>query len=546
MLGLALDLPEKFVRPDMRLILKLLTCVGIGTLLLSATGEETAVEGVVRHSITGAALKGVIVRLVPHAEEGLGYVASTDEGGAFHFSDVAAAEYRVTLERAGFATGGTQFLYLQVKVGKQIRNLELKAVPLGAIEGRVVDSDGEPLVGADVAALRTDWWRGTRVFQAVTSAITDDRGDFRLSGLEADSYRLFAIARREFTVTERPGAAEFHVAPTYYPGGQDVTGSAAIDVAAGQEVRGIEIKLPMAPAFHVRGRIGFAGKEPNFTITAVRVDAGRRAESFEMYGKKQQDGTFDIHGVPAGTYEVAVDAFGAQASEPVTVTVGPKDADAGVLRRLLPATVRARFTLAGETEQSFGDPMLILQAASPQPERTAWANAERKRQPDHGLVFDNYRPGWYHPLLISNDFFVESMTFNGQAVDDKGILLANGSQGELAVTLARGVASITGQVKGCANCQVVAVAENVPPGGPGVFGSGTDGSGGFVFRKLVPGKYIVFAVPEDSSWPWQNATFLRLLREHGAEVELRAGSSAQVQVSALPLEDLKRAEAQIP
>ncbi len=74
----------------------------------------------------------------------------------------------------------------------EIRNdVDISLVRALAIDGRVVDPDGEPMAGVEVTASAMD----RSVWQPV-SGTTDDRGMFRLYGLPAAAYRLCADPRR--------------------------------------------------------------------------------------------------------------------------------------------------------------------------------------------------------------------------------------------------------------------------------------------------------------------------------------------------------------
>jgi hypothetical protein len=151
----------------------------------------------------------------------------------------------------------SQFGVLHLDSGQKVRDVEIQAMPLAVITGKVVDAEGDPVPGAQVGAVHAIWLLGKRNYQDAGSAEADERGEFRLEDLDPGGYKLFANAPVRgplgFTISEGPGKSEFHLAPIFL--------RAMIwmrlrrwTCVPGQELGGIEIKLPMLPAFHLRGK----------------------------------------------------------------------------------------------------------------------------------------------------------------------------------------------------------------------------------------------------------------------------------------------------
>lgn len=517
--------------------------------------DNVEVSGIVRNSLTGQPVKETIVRLSPMAQEGIGYAGSSTETGAFEFS-VEPGDYRLKLDCPGY-TSVEELLFL--KAGENQMGLVLEAVPLGVITGTVADGDGEPVIGAQVRAIGYTWVFGKRVYQQVQAAESDDRGEFRLAGLEPGKYRLFASPPPSFSISEGPGAPEYHLVGSYYPRGQDLDGAAPVDLAPGQELTGIGFKLGMAPAFHIRGStaIGVVSRPGNWnaplTAAAVRLDGGREADWFEVSARLRKDGTFDISGVPAGRYRVSIQRFG-QLTESADVTAGERDATDLSLGQIRRASVRVRFTWADADDAAAkhdSPTMTLFQTDGPRliarPDGFGGFGRTQQRQADGSLLYENLAPGKYQPVLVATTgYFVQSMTFNGQAVRADGIAVGSGSAGELDMVLAPGVGSISGVVKTPGETEVKVVADDAIIGNAGVMGIGIDADGRFSFSNLPPGHYLIFAIPRGLSLPWGNAAFDNLLRDHGAAVELRESGSGTAEVSVIRAEVLRQAEEQIP
>ena len=72
--------------------------------------------------------------------------------------------------------------------GDRKEDLKLKLTPTGAITGRILDAEGEPIPGADV---RAEGPRGSY------QASSDEQGRYRIGGLNPGKYRIRAAPKRQ-------------------------------------------------------------------------------------------------------------------------------------------------------------------------------------------------------------------------------------------------------------------------------------------------------------------------------------------------------------
>jgi hypothetical protein len=121
--------------------MKLLAPLLLFPLLLAA---QTAVEGLVTNSVTGAPVPGVSVRLDKLS-------ATTDLAGAFRFGAVKPGAYEARFTATGYLFT-TQRLNVS-GVSSSVR-LDLSFEPLATISGRVLTPDGRPVAGASVLLSR--------------------------------------------------------------------------------------------------------------------------------------------------------------------------------------------------------------------------------------------------------------------------------------------------------------------------------------------------------------------------------------------------------
>jgi len=161
--------------------------------LALATGliHAAVIQGTVVENQTGHQVARATVRLEPiSGTRETARSIRTDRGGYFGFTGLAAGAYLLTASRIGFATiqyGQRQWKSagVPVVVGENDSfTLSIRLPRFGAISGTIFDENGVGLPDHDVVA-----YRNTRPPQLTGGrATSDDRGVFRISGLEPGSY----------------------------------------------------------------------------------------------------------------------------------------------------------------------------------------------------------------------------------------------------------------------------------------------------------------------------------------------------------------------
>jgi hypothetical protein len=241
-----------------------------------------------------------------------------DGEGRFFFAALPAGDYYLQASSTGYQWGvyGQRkpmgaYLTLPLAEGEQRTDVKLRLWKYAVITGTVLDEADEPVVGITVRALGRELVGGRiryGTFQVrddlVPSAVTDDRGVFRLSQLLPDTYVIAvpstqntvpvdllsspdAAARTELAyagVAEigpvgQPGtlrigdvalltSSRMQVPPaasssgrmeayrtTFYPTAMTAGEAMPITLRAGEERSGVAITLRPAPAVRVSGRL---------------------------------------------------------------------------------------------------------------------------------------------------------------------------------------------------------------------------------------------------------------------------------------------------
>ena len=124
----------------------------------------------------------------------------SDGDGRFAFRSLPKGSYNFTAQKPGFVDGaygrlrpGGSSQSLDLADGENRGDVKVRLFKFASISGIVVDESGEPIVGAQIRALRRSLTAGRRMLSAVNAtAQTDDRGMYRLGSLIPGEYIIAA------------------------------------------------------------------------------------------------------------------------------------------------------------------------------------------------------------------------------------------------------------------------------------------------------------------------------------------------------------------
>jgi hypothetical protein len=271
---------------------------------------------------------------------------ASDGEGHFTFADVPAGEYVLSASKPGYldtvygarrpglTARGTP---VRVAAGQQIANLTVTLPRGSVITGVVTDEFGDPAFNVPVRAFRYYFENGRRALGAGGNGVTDDRGVYRLAGLQPGEYLVSAVPRDTvaataataevvrdrqaqmiaaakasgtepnfLATTSTPGSVGY--VPIFYPGTPAGASATTVRVGAAEEVPGIDMRLQAVETVSIAGKISIAeGVLPQSRIQLI--DASMPMSFVGVWFRDMRpDGSFAFNGLLPGSY--IVKAFG--------------------------------------------------------------------------------------------------------------------------------------------------------------------------------------------------------------------------------------------
>jgi hypothetical protein len=289
-------------RVDLHRLSQIILVLGLSfasvTLPASGQSRRSSTNGVISGRITtedGRPVEGASVQLGGAASRS----TMTDAEGNFSFTGLAPLAYRIYANAPAYVNatdlaGESPF----VRVGESV-NINL--VKGGVITGRVTDTSDEPVVGVAVWAVRLRDVEGRLVKNqyGVRMRVTDDRGIYRLYGLQAGSY--FVIVNPTSADSFRTTSYDQET-PTYYPSSPR-EGASEVALQAGVEASGIDIRYRRTRGHAISGPVEGATSTNDFGIL-VELRAGGNVVTTVNPRPTPEGRIFYFEGVPDGDYDL--------------------------------------------------------------------------------------------------------------------------------------------------------------------------------------------------------------------------------------------------
>ncbi len=279
-----------------------------------------SVEGTVVELGSGRPMKDVTVG-VASSEPGSQaprLEAITDAEGRYRIEALEAGRYSVAASKTGYISlsaitfVGRASNRRQVRLAsdQHLKGLDFSLGRAGAIDGTVVDADGQPVLRARISALSAIELVGGRwVHTAGQDAQTDDRGHFRIYDLPEGRYYVRAappVAAAVFRAdgkVQKPPKKNSGFLTTYYPGVEELSQAVRVTVRSGQETPGIDLRLLSGEVFSISGAIALPPDAADTFVMPVRLEPDRPGATV-LRAPVDRSGEFRIASVPPGLYRL--------------------------------------------------------------------------------------------------------------------------------------------------------------------------------------------------------------------------------------------------
>ncbi|HLH06022.1 MAG TPA: carboxypeptidase-like regulatory domain-containing protein [Terriglobales bacterium] len=484
-----------------------------------------SVEGTVTDAKTSQTIRGAVITLTPISGHGSRSQATSDAAGRFKITGLQPGNYRAFIQARGFlpkvygsTTQPSSCPAVSLKAGQALTGLSFALKPLGVIQGRVLNADGDPMVRCKVQALQVNKRRNQP--RGMSSAQTDDRGEYRVFDLVPGDYYVIANCQGYggLSMARAPGSDavsdELSYVPVYYPGVTDIKQASIVMVRSADEVT-VDISVARQRTYHVRGTVTGAGDQGEGPpAMALLVPRGLAAMQGPR-GAAVINGKFDLPGVVPGSYALVVQAH--QPNAPVKmareeVEVGSTNVD-GLSLVLAPLSrIRGVLRVDGQAPSNTDLAMLsvnlqAMESGTLAGSAFAFTSAAAQLKPDGSFELSEVGPGNYMVGLTANgntfrDWYTKSVHFGGRDVTDTGFRIGSGATGTLEIVVTARGASVQGTVVDSNHHPVASIfVMAVPDEGRRkrwdlYDGSRTDDNGHFELRGLAAGSYSIVAAQD--------------------------------------------------
>ena len=508
-----------------------------------------SISGSVTDVATNQGLSKAYLRLTG---KGGSYAAVTDDRAKFAFEAVEPGTYLLEAEHQGYIDGqfgDTDGRAVEIKLtsAQTLSDINVTLTPQAVISGRVVNEDGDPWTHAQVNLFRSEWSHGHPKIHGFDGGSANDEGEFRIGQIPPGKYYLAAEPDNGWEMKNRPSGKEVLLRqPTWYPNSLDLEGATSIIVGPGIHISGLEIRLRRGSTHRIRGTL--LGSDNISTDESNGPFGGRSILAERMSGAAvngragaiHSDGSFEIAGVPSGTYEIRV----RQGLPPIglgamKVQVEDRDVDDVSIQLTPPRPVKGVIQIEEEGSMKPAGLTIRLESFGP-----SWGPSTVSRA-DGGFDFPQVGSERYRVIVggnSGNGFYLKQIRY-GDAVSSEGTISLTGVGGSLVLLLSTRAARLTGATvsRATADQSKSAIAKAqvvlIPDGAPARLGT-FDQTGTFTFQDLAPGPYKLYAFEGVPEGAWEDSDFMKELAGAGMEFRLAEGEVKSVDVPLISKSDL--------
>jgi hypothetical protein len=508
-------------------------------------------------------------------------VAVTDDAGAFAFTSLPADRYSLQVAKAGYVPmnygskrPGGSGTPIVASEGQRL-TVAMTLLRGSVITGTVRDDRGRALPDVTVTALRyaVSFQTGERTLQSVAigsagqgvanyapdafpgTAVTDDRGMYRIYGLAPGEYVLAASARPPGSsplvstdvhqisdadvqraqqllrgsslgpsidagagTARSAGASRVDYAPVYHPAAISGEDAATVTLGPSEERSGIDVLLRLVPTASVSGILSALDGTPRAGAQVTLIAPSPSSTRLPRITRSNPDGEFVIAGIAPGRYQIQAFTYPEGLFGSSHVLVEGRDVEASLV--LEPGvTMSGRVVFDGAAPRPASNAVPLLLSRQP----SVIGGRGFQMSPDGRFVFSRIVPGTY-TLRINGrppaGWALRSVMVNGADGSDIPFeIKPNVNIEGVVITLTDRPAEISGVLQNAAGEPAPDYVLIVFSADPRHWVPRTrrtqqvrpDISGRFIARDLPAGDYLIAAVTDLEDGQWNDPAFLAAL-----------------------------------
>jgi protocatechuate 3,4-dioxygenase beta subunit len=247
----------------------------------------------------------VIVRVPQGAVPGV----YTDRQGRYTIEGLSAGSFILEARATGYIAlqhgqrrPSDAELPIAVRDGEMHADADFALPSESIVSGTVADEHGEPVEGVPIWAFQIHVADGRPaiVSTVIARPTTDDRGQYRLIGVQPGAYLVAVMARGMVSAAADAGRG---YAATYYPGTPDVAAAQRVAIDIGRDAQGIDITFAPRSVVAISGTVADAAGRPFAGTVSISPSARSGAVSLAAPAvMTAADGAFVIRNVATGDY----------------------------------------------------------------------------------------------------------------------------------------------------------------------------------------------------------------------------------------------------
>ncbi len=243
------------------------------------------------------------------------------------------------------------------------------------------------------------------------------------------------------TFQRAPGKPDIRPIRTFYPEAVNIESATPIEIKAGQDLSGIDIRLHNSQTYHVRGKV--AGNLPDGDVERANVSLTPRNDEFSFPGFNggtninKKDQSFDIAGVAPGSYnlELVTMGRGMRTFSRQPLDVGAADINDVVLTVIPPGSLHGQIHIEGTPQAGTDAANMASIHVNIYPAENGARSAgtgTHPRKPTVHSSIDDVSPGKYYiNANAPSGTYLKSVRFGSQEILGKELDVSQNVSGEL-------------------------------------------------------------------------------------------------------------------